>query len=123
MKTDLTTWMERGFYLPRFMRDHHDQKDIFKAMHRIVDVKGNKYAAPVDWCTGQCYVVDIFLWLMAKRGYTLQRSRSRFEFRDMDADVAAVKAETARAFAAILNGVDSPNADAPAGAEAREGEG
>lgn len=100
-------------HLPPFMRDFHDQKDVFKAVHRLIDVKGNKYAASVDWCTGHCYVVDIFLWFMARRGYTLQRSRRHLEFRDMEADVAAVKEESRRAFVAVLNDAMKPKEDAP----------
>ncbi|HBE9089627.1 TPA: hypothetical protein KNG84_001649, partial [Serratia fonticola] len=29
----LAKWLKSGEYLPAFMRDFHDQKDIFKAMH------------------------------------------------------------------------------------------
>lgn len=29
----LSNWLESGDYLPIFMREFHDQKDVFKAMH------------------------------------------------------------------------------------------
>jgi hypothetical protein len=75
---------------------------VFKSMHEIVNVQGHDYAKPVDWVAGQCYVIDIFLWFMARRGYTLQRSRQRLPFRDLDADVAAAtKARDAKATAAL----------------------
>lgn len=86
-------WLRSGEYLPAFMRDFHDQKDVFKAMHDL-----QKPANPIDaisgaydlsFVTGQCYVIDRFLWFMARRGYTLQRSRVRLEFRDLAADVGA----------------------------------
>jgi len=75
------------------MRDFHDQKDIFKAMHAIVQEQPSGTIKRPDWITGQCYVIDVFLWFMARRGYTLQRTRRKGNFRDLDADVKAVKAE------------------------------
>ncbi|MNY63704.1 hypothetical protein D3C86_2007050 [compost metagenome] len=50
-------------------------------------MQGHEYARSVDWVTGQCYVIDIFLWFMARRGYTLQRSRAKVPFRDLHEDV------------------------------------
>ena len=76
-ETDIDQWLKSGEYLPEPLRDFHDQKDVFKAMHQIIDVKGHDYAKPVDWIAGQCYVIDIFLWFMARRGWTLQRTRRR----------------------------------------------
>lgn len=84
-------WMKSGAYLPPIMRDFHDQKDLFKAIHEIVLVHKHEYCKDVSWMEGQCYVIDIFLWFMARRGYTLQRSRQRFEFRDLVADIAAAR--------------------------------
>ncbi|WP_334166286.1 hypothetical protein [Achromobacter mucicolens] len=82
-----TAWLENGSHLPPPLRDFHDQKDVFKAMHDIINVQGHEYARSVDWVTGQCYVIDIFLWFMARRGYTLQRSRAKVPFRDLNEDV------------------------------------
>lgn len=64
----LSKWLTSGEYLPHFMRDFHDQKDVFKTMHNTIknaDENGN----PRD---GHIYVVDTFLWYMARCGYTLQ---------------------------------------------------
>ncbi|MGY6256577.1 hypothetical protein ACXIVK_24210 [Paraburkholderia caledonica] len=79
----LTSWLKSGRYLPRFMRDFHDQKSLFKAMHETADIDGHEYARKVDWVTGQCYVIDIFLWFMARRGYTLQPARADQAFLDI----------------------------------------
>lgn len=86
-----TAWLESLQYLPPPLRDFHDQKEIFKAMHEIIDVQGHGYVDAVNWRAGQCYVIDIFLWFMARRGYTLQRSRAKVPFRDLDADVKEVR--------------------------------
>lgn len=95
------------------LRDFHDQKDIFKTVHDIVDVKNHEYAKDVSWIVGQCYVIDIFLWFMAKRGYTLQRSRTKLEFRDLEADVAACRNRSSQVFASIIQSVHpSPKGEA-----------
>jgi hypothetical protein len=92
---ELDAWMKAGKYLPDVLRDFHDQKDVFKAMHELqkpadpTDVMGGHYS--IDFVTGQCYVIDRFLWFMARRGYTLQRSRAGLPFRDLQADVKAAK--------------------------------
>lgn len=100
--SDLEDWMKSGEYLPKVMRDFHDQKDLFKAMHQTIDVKEHEYAGDVDWISGQCYVVDIFLWFMAKRGYTLQRSRKRFPFSDIETVIKDCKEIRDKAFAEAL---------------------
>lgn len=89
----LDDWMKAGKYLPEPLRDFHDQKEVFKAMHDLqkpaspTDAIAGHYS--LDFVTGQCYVIDRFLWFMARRGYTLQRSRADLPFRDLAADVAA----------------------------------
>lgn len=106
MSDTLEAWMKRGEYLPDVLRDFHDQKDIFKAMHDL-----QKPADPSDaisgayglsFITGQCYVIDRFLWFMARRGYTLQRSRARLPFRDLQADVRAATEKRDAADMALL---------------------
>jgi hypothetical protein len=81
--TRLDRWLKEGRYLPRFMRDFHDQKDVFKAIHETIRVENHDYAKDINWFAGQCYVIDIFLWWMARRGYTLQPSRANQEFIDI----------------------------------------
>ncbi len=43
------------------MRDFHDQKDTFKALHDMVAVEKHDDCKDVSWVAGQCYVIDIFL--------------------------------------------------------------
>ena len=104
---DLESWMKAGKYLPEPLRDFHDQKEVFKAMHDL-----QKPASPADaiaghysinFVTGQCYVIDRFLWFMARRGYTLQRSRAPIQFRDLAADIAAATERRDAHDAALLD--------------------
>lgn len=96
----LSDWLTSGEYLPHFMRNFHDQKDVFKAMHNTIhnaDENGN----PRD---GHIYVVDTFLWYMARCGYTLQKSRKDLPFKDMQEDIDRNKAGVKNAFSAMISG-------------------
>jgi hypothetical protein len=90
-------WCQDGLHLPKFMRDFHDQKDLFKT---IQETFSNE--PPVDWVSGQVYVVDWFLWFMALHGYTLQRTRKRAEFRDIDERIADANKRRRSAFSEML---------------------
>lgn len=115
MPDALDAWMKSGAYLPDVLRDFHDQKDVFKAMHNLQQPKGpsdlEAGAFALDFVTGQCYVIDRFLWFMARRGYTLQRSRARLPFRDLQADVkAATEKRNAHDMALLEAHIAAPGA-------------
>ena len=94
MKKPISYILENKRYLPPVMRDFHDQKDIFKALGRIV--QRSKSRNPTDfmiqelptWMICHIYVIDYFLWFMAKHGYTLQKSRINCEFDDIQETVS-----------------------------------
>ena len=65
--------IKSGRYLPPFMRDFHDQKDLFKSIGQW----GAKSQSNIDWVKAHCYVIDIFLKFMALHGYTLQKSKTK----------------------------------------------
>lgn len=91
---NLETWLQSGKYLPPALRDFHHQKDVFKAMHQIIKPGGGSDVMDkVSWVTGQIYVIDIFLWFMARRGNTLQRSRKKLEYINLDETVRKCKSE------------------------------
>lgn len=96
----LSEWLESGEYLPHFMRDFHDQKDVFKAMHNTIQ-NANENGNPRD---GHIYVVDTFLWYMARCGYTLQKSRKDVPFKDMQCDIDRFKNEVSTAFSTMTSG-------------------
>lgn len=84
-------WLQSGEYLPAFMRDFHDQKDLFKAIDEVVERgrakalagQGLDHLEGVTWVNAHVYTVDFFLWCLARRGWTLQRSRKRLQFADI----------------------------------------
>ena len=83
MNNELQEWMESGEYLPEILRDFHDQKDLFKVMHYLYQDNESADRSP-NWIDGQIYTIDWFLWFMASRGYTLQKSRKDVEFRPLE---------------------------------------
>lgn len=107
-QTNVDAWLKSGEYLPEPLRDFHDQKDLFKAIHQTINVEGHEYAKSVDWVAGQCYVIDIFLWWMARRGYTLQRTRRRGNFSDLSADVAEQTSKREDHFISLLRATKEP---------------
>ena len=58
----LKQWLESMEYLPPFLRDFHDQKDLFKSIHTIY--RDSDSLKP-SWPDGMIYVIDCFLWFMA----------------------------------------------------------
>lgn len=118
-------WMKSGAYLPPPMRDFHDQKDVFKSVHEMVERSREKrdgidYTDGVGWVAAQVYSVDFFLWYMARHGYTLQRSRQRLEFQDLSATVASDKAKRSREMALAMGLTPLPELETPQN-PAREG--
>ena len=101
MSTDLSIYLRSGAYLPAPLRDFHDQKDVFKAMHASIR-PDHESLHGVSWIMGQCYVIDIFLWWMAKRGWTLQRSRADVAFESLEQTIADQKEREDEAFKRFL---------------------
>jgi len=100
-------WLRSGNHLPEFMRDFHDQKELFKALQEVVErrnEKPNSYTEGLTWIAAHVYTVDVFLWVLAKHGYTLQRSRQRLRFADITEFVGA-STERWRANAAEVLGL------------------
>lgn len=101
-KINVDQWLKSGEYLPEPLRDFHDQKAVFKAMHELVREQPDATVRRPGWIEGQCYVIDVFLWFMARRGWTLQRTRRHGDFRDLEADVRARTEERDASDAALL---------------------
>lgn len=102
----LRAWVREGGHLPPFLRDFHDQKDVFKVIQA--------WANPVDraeppdphyhvtWVQGHTYTIDTFLRFMAFHGFTLQRTRKRLDFCDIGESVDAMKDRAAADLKAFL---------------------
>lgn len=95
----LVKWLQSGEYLPGFLRDFHDQKDVFKAMHDTIG-NANENGNARD---GHIYVIDTFLWYMGRCGYTLQKSRKNVEFKNMQDDIDRSRECRREAFARVIS--------------------
>lgn len=97
-------WLRSCEYLPPFMRDFHDQKDLFQALDEVVQNRKDtdSYTKDLSWVAAHVYTVDVFLWMMAKNGYTLQRSRKRVPFNDIYTWVSSAKQRWQAHFASVL---------------------
>ena len=111
-------WRDDALHLPRFMRDFHDQKDLFKAIHGTYDIKPGSMT-DIPWTNAQCYVIDIFLWFMAMHGYTLQKTRKKAEFSDIEKTVKTIRSRDSEAFAKMLSAELSTTHNAPQGGRGR----
>lgn len=81
MNPKTQAWRQAGKHLPNILKDFHDQKDVFKTMHEMLGEQDSDATIKrPSFVEGQCYVIDCFLWFMARHGYTLQRSRAKLEF-------------------------------------------
>lgn len=78
--TDIREWLDESRHLPKFLRDFHEQKAIFKRIHGLLREKEQKSDVPrldITWIDAHIYTIDKFLWHMALRGYTLQKNRNK----------------------------------------------
>ncbi|WP_396180193.1 hypothetical protein [Flavobacterium sp.] len=98
--SDFKKWREQGRHLPSFMRDFHDQKDIFKAM---LNYFSNAEDMPVNWQDGHVFTVDWFLWFMAAHGYTLQKTKAKCDdFHDLSVTIESARAARADQFSKMI---------------------
>jgi hypothetical protein len=110
---NLQEWLKAGRYLPAPLRDFHDQKEVFQAIDETIRHDPSSLIKRPTWIEAQCYVIDVFLWYMARRGYTLQKTRARLPFRDLEADVKAVTDERNAAYASALSSAFSAGVTGP----------
>lgn len=110
----LDNWMASGAYLPPMMRDFHDQKDVFRCIDEMLENYQSKTpdhlgaVKHISWIDLHMVTVDVFLWWMAKRGYTLQRCRAKLPFADIDDDIARYKKRMQAVFAEAINPTVQP---------------
>ena len=96
----IKTWIESEKHLPHFLRDFHDQKDFFKTFHKWA-AKDKHYG--ISWSQAHIYAIDCFLKMMAYHGYTLQKTRKKIEFYDIESTLNEAWEKRQQQFAEHLN--------------------
>ena len=102
MAKSVQTFRENGGYLPPAFRDFHDQKDLFKLIHQTTNTENHDGVKDVSWQTGHQYAIDIFLWVMARYGYTLQKSRADVAFHDLQDAIQKMRESERGALLSVL---------------------
>jgi len=80
---------DKLLYLPEFMQDFHDQKDVFKCIQEWYEQNPPiGMNMPNSWVDNQIYTIDLFLFFMSLHGYKLQKIRTKsVEFCDINATI------------------------------------
>ena len=104
MDEELRKWREDQKHLPKFMRDFHNCKELFKGISEYLVCEDGHPAKNVNWVQAHCYTIDLFLWFMAEHGYTLQRSRANKKFSDLDERLEDINKNRKASFAKIISG-------------------
>lgn len=112
---NLNEWIRDQRHLPKFLRDFHDQKDVFKALsdwRAECRKRGDRTSIDehleVSWVNGMCFVIDWFLKFMAFHGYTLQRSQAGYSFHDIRKTIEQFNEREIEALRGILERKDTP---------------
>lgn len=75
---NLTEYMNNSENLPDFLKDFHDQKDLFKAMFEQYKNGNSKDLLDrIGFIDAHIFTIDVFLWWMGRHGYKLQKSRKK----------------------------------------------
>lgn len=100
---DLEEFLSDSNYLPKNLRDFHVQKDLFKRVHELLrNESEHSELKDLNWVMAHIYTIDKFLWFMAAHGYTLQRSRQRVDFCDLDATMEEFRKRRAEHFKTLF---------------------
>jgi len=106
-------WLQSQKHLPLFLRDFGTAGWLFRWIDKKVEKRRNdpRSADMMDDMPtsrdAHIYVIDFFLWFMAMYGWTLQRSRKRLEFDDIETMLEQFEQEERNAFYAILHNLDT----------------
>lgn len=84
MDEKLEQWRKDGKHLPEFLKDFHDQKDFFKFLHEFAQVDQKEIVKDINWMEGQIYTIDVFLRVLARFGWSIQRNKSDQNFDNLN---------------------------------------
>ncbi len=91
-------------YLPVFMRDFHDQKDLFKSVFDWGYQKDSWHERSISWTDAHIFVIDVFLQYMAIHGFVLKKSNTKEPTCDIYATIKTHKDRRSEAFTNMLLG-------------------
>ena len=98
-------WQKAKKMKPVILKDFHDQKDLFKTLFDLMpyeDKEDENDFYRINWTQAHVFVIDKFLPFMAMHGYTLQRSRKKVLFFDINKTIKEFKDKIAEQFNRML---------------------
>lgn len=97
----LERWRKKYTFMPSEFLEFHEQKDLLKA---LFDTRAPSIfeTLNINIMQGHCYLFDCFLWVLARFGLVLQRSRSPQDFADLHALIKKNTKHRDDLFAAML---------------------
>lgn len=108
VKRSYRQYRDSNDHLPQCMKDFSDRCEIFDAMKALTDDAGMPEECQLSSMHAHIFTVDVFLWFMARHGYTLQRSRAHVEFDDLDQARQNVRDERLRRLERLINSTKAP---------------
>jgi len=91
-------YVNNGNHLPDFLKDFHDQKEVFKAVCQQTTPDGGA-PPPVNWIDAHVFTIDFFLHWIALHGYKLQKIRaSNVDFYEIEETLSALRKKSSDDF-------------------------
>lgn len=97
----LERWRKKYTFMPSEFLEFHEQKELLMALfdNRVPSIFET---LNINIMQGHCYLFDCFLWVLARFGLVLQRSRSPQDFADLGALIEANTKRRGDLFSAML---------------------
>lgn len=102
MDNQFYKWREEGKHLPDFLKDFHDQKDFFQLLASKLDCDEHEYIKNINSVQGHAYVIDAFLWFLSQYGYTIQKNKTKINFKNLQEDIKEMKKQQSDILISIL---------------------
>jgi len=100
---EITEYNKQLKYLPDFMKDFHDQKDLFKCIQSVYESNERFKEFPNTWVDNHGFIIDYFLWFMSLHGYKLQKIKGDIEVCNIQKTIEDYKTERDKQIVNIFN--------------------
>lgn len=84
MDNDIKNWRENNAHLPEFLKDFHNQKEFFNLIFDTMAIDELDPLKDINSLQAHVLTLDVVLWKLAQYGYTLQKSRVKKDFDDIE---------------------------------------
>ena len=107
----IKNWKKRHGHLPYFLKDFHAQKELFLFLQETSGIEKEPIYKDLNVVMAHCYTIDVFLHILATYGYTLQKNKSKKNFRNIDDDLKEFMDNRKSLFGQILLNASNKKGD------------